>query len=271
MMYFSKKQAGRLGKGVICDMKASRDLYLLFIRHLKKQLREPVWFFLGMLQPVLYLLLYMPLLKNLGNTEALPLNEIAQIFVPGMLIIMGISTLFAGFGFIPEIREGFLTRLLVTPAGRISIMLSYILERVFVLILQIIIILFIAFMLGLRVSVMGVMLAFLLVILIGITMVSFSYIISIATKNEDALASLVNTIFLPIMLLAGIMLPISLAPDWLKFAAHFNPFYYTVEAARSMFLGNFADPTILLAFLIMGFLSVILVLIAVRSLRSMSA
>src|SRR5579859_2198207 len=99
-------------------MKLLSDIQLLFIRHVKKTLRTPLWLFLGLMQPVLYLLLYMPLLRNFGNTSALPLGQIAQIFVPGMLVIMGMGSLFAGFGFIPEIREGFITRLMVTPASR---------------------------------------------------------------------------------------------------------------------------------------------------------
>jgi ABC-2 type transport system permease protein len=83
-----------------------------------------------MIQPVLYLLLYMPLLKNLGNASSLPLGQIAQIFVPGMLVIMGLSCLFAGFSFIPEIRNGFITRLLVTPASRVAIIVSLIINTI---------------------------------------------------------------------------------------------------------------------------------------------
>lgn len=252
-------------------MKAVQDTQLLFVRHLKKTLRDPLWFFLEMLQPVLYLVLYMPLLRNIGNTSALPLGKIAEIFVPGMLVIMGISTLFSGFGFIPEIREGFMIRLLVTPVSRVSIFLSYLLERVARMMVHSIILLVIAFFLGLRVSFTGAVLTFVLVILIGATMTSFSYVISIQTRNEDALASIVNVIYLPIMLLSGIMLPISLAPQWLKDAAYFNPFYYAVEAARAMFLGNFSSINIIAGFVMMAGFTVFSAWLAIRSLQKMTA
>lgn len=252
-------------------MKAIHDTQLLFTRHIKKTWREPWWVLLEMLQPVLYLLLYMPLLRNLGDTKALPLGQIAQIFVPGMLVIMGVSMLFSGFGFIPEIREGFITRLLVTPASRISILLSYLFERLFTLLMQSMLLLVIAILLGLHVGLAPVVMALILVMLIGATMTSFSYIISIMAKNEDALASMVNTIYLPVMLLSGIMLPISLAPQWLKTAAYFNPFYYAVEAARAMFLGNFSDNTIVIGFVMMAGFAVFSVWQAVRSLQKMAA
>ncbi len=38
----------------------------------------------------------------------------------------------------------------------------------------------------------------------------------IATKSEDALAPMVNTLALPILLLSGILLPMTLAPAWLQ-------------------------------------------------------
>jgi ABC-2 type transport system permease protein len=231
----------------------------------------PLWMVLGLMQPVLYLLLYMPLLRNLGNTAALPLGQIAQIFVPGMLVIMGVSSLFAGFGFIPQIREGFITRLLVSPVSRFAILLGYVLEQTFSLLLQIVVLFIIALFLGLRVSPLGVVLTFALVLLIGVIMASISYVISISTKNEDALAGMVNTLYLPIMLLSGIMLPISLAPDWLKNAAHFNPFYYAVEGSRALFMGHFTDAVVIQGFIIMSIFAVFSVWLSSKSLRQMSA
>jgi ABC-2 type transport system permease protein len=244
---------------------------LLFLRNLKKNLSMPMWLVLGMLQPILYLLLYMPLLKNLGNTAALPLGQIAQIFVPGMLVIMSISGLFAGFGFIPEMREGYITRLLVTPVSRVSILVGMILNQMFTFTLQGLVLIVVATLLGLRTSVLALVLSYILFILIGVSMTSLSYIISIATKSEDGLASLVNTLFLPIMLLSGIMLPISLAPEWLKTAAHFNPFYYAVEAIRALFLGDWSNIFILEGFLIMIVFVVLTVYFSVRSLKKMAA
>lgn len=247
------------------------DTTLLYQRHLKKTLRTPLWLFLGLLQPVLYLLLYMPLLKNLGGTSALPLGQIAQIFVPGMLVIMGMGSLFAGFGFIPEIRQGLVSRWLVSPVSRLAILISLVLNQTSTLVLQSLLLIVIATFLGLRASLLGIVLAFVLVMLIGMTMSSFSYVISLSTKSEDGLASITNTLFLPIMLLSGIMLPISLAPDWLQIAAHFNPFYYAVEASRALFLGHFGDPIVIEGFVIMTVFAAIMVFLAVRALRKMSA
>lgn len=196
-------------------MKTIIDISTLFTRNLKKTLRAPVWLIIGLMQPVLYLVLYMPLLKNMGNAQ-MPTADIVKMFVPGMLVIMGMGGLFAGFSFVDEIRQGLISRWLVTPASRVGIILSLVLNQVLTLLLQSFILLIIAFCMGLHVPFAGVALTMILILLIGTTMSSFSYAISISVKDESALASITNTSYLPIMLLSGIMLPISLAPDWIK-------------------------------------------------------
>ena len=232
-------------------------------------MRSPVWLIMGLMQPVLYLVLYMPLLKNMGNA-AMPTSEVVRIFVPGMLVIMAMGMLFAGFSFIDEIRQGLIARWLVTPTTRVGIIMSLVCSQIIILFLQSSLLLIIALFLGLRVPLIGILLTVVLIILIGITMSCFSYAISISVKDEGVLASITQTFFLPLMLLSGIMLPISFAPNWIQVMAKFNPFYYAVEASRSLFAGNYADMIILKGFAIVIPFTLFSVYLAVRSLNRMS-
>ena len=250
-------------------MNILKDIWLLFIRHFKKSMRSPVWLIMGLMQPVLYLVLYMPLLKNMGNA-AMPTSEVVRIFVPGMLVIMAMGMLFAGFSFIDEIRQGLIARWLVTPTTRVGIIMSLVCSQVLILVLQSSLLLVIALFLGLRVPLIGILLTVILILLIGITMSCFSYAISISVKDEGVLASITQTFFLPLMLLSGIMLPISFAPNWMQVMAKFNPFYYAVEASRSLFAGNYADMIILKGFAIVIPFTLFSVYLAVRSLNRMS-
>lgn len=251
-------------------MNILRDIYLLFKRHLKKGMRAPVWLIMGLLQPVLYLVLYMPLLKNTGNTALMPTGEIVRIFVPGMLVIMAMGALFAGFSFIDEIRQGLIARWLVTPTTRVGIIMSLICNQILILFLQSCILLVIAVFLGLRVPLTGIALTMLLILLIGITMSSFSYAISVSVKDEGVLASITQTSYLPLMLLSGIMLPISFAPNWIQLLAKFNPFYYAVEASRSLFAGSYSDLIVLKGFAIVLIFTVFSIWLAVRALNKMA-
>ncbi len=247
-----------------------KDIYLLFRRHLRKALRAPVWLLMGLMQPVLYLILYMPLLKSMGATALLPTGEIVRVFVPGMLVIMAMGGLFAGFSFIDEIRTGIIARWLVTPTSRVGVILSLICNQLLTLFFQACILLVIALFLGLHVSLIGIALTLVLILMIGITMSSLSYAISLSVKDEGILASITNTFYLPVMLLSGIMLPISFAPRWIKIAAHFNPFYYAVEASRSLFAGDFGSHIVLFGFGVIFVFSLVALSLAVRALNKMA-
>jgi len=253
-------------------MKFFTDGVLLFVRHIKKTFRSPAWLIIGMSQPVLYLLLYMPLLKNVaGGGQAVSAVDVTRLFVPGMLVIMSMGSLFAGFSFIPEMRQGLIARWIVTPASRVAILLSMVLNNLVTLSLQSIILIVIATFFGLRISVVGGVLTFILILLIGTSMAALSYAISLTTKNEMGLAQITNTFYLPVLLLSGIMLPISLAPHWIKVAAKFNPFYYAVEASRSLFGGNLTAPVVFVGYGITILLASICVWSAVKALQKMSA
>jgi ABC-2 type transport system permease protein len=97
---------------------------------------------------------------------------------------------------------------------------------------------------GLRVPVGALLIGLVLVALLGAAFSFISNAIGIATKSEDALAPMVNTLALPILLLSGILLPMTLAPAWLQVVANFNPFKHIVEALRAVFLGHFSDPIV---------------------------
>lgn len=243
----------------------------MFMRHVKKSLRAPIWLLIGLSQPVLYLLLYMPLLKNTGAASVAPNGEVVKMFVPGMLVIMGMGGLFAGFSFVDEIRQGIIARWLVTPTGRVGMIISLVMNQILTLFLQSCILLIIAIFMGLHVSVLGILLTLILILLIGVTMSSFSYAISLSVKDEGVLASITNTVYLPIMLLSGIMLPIAIAPNWMKNMALFNPFYYVVEASRSLFAGDYGNMMVVKGFIIMAAFTTFSVWLAVRALNKMTA
>ena len=60
------------------------------------------------------------------------------------------------------------------------------------------------------------------------------------------------------------MLPLALAPAWLRFLAHLDPLYYAVEAGRDLAAGSIATPAVALAFAVMAPLTVVVVWWAAR-------
>ena len=221
-----------------------RDTWIIFVRSMRLSLRQPLWVLIGLLQPILYLTLFGPLLQNIAATSGFQ-GDAWQVFVPGLLVQLGIfGGLFVGFGIIAEIRSGVIDRQLVTPAARASIVAGRTLRDVVVITVQGIVLVGAAFALGLRVPVAALLIALVLVALLGAAFSFISNAIGIATKSEDALAPLVNTLALPILLLSGILLPMNIAPQWLQVLSNFNPFKHIVEALRAVFRSDFSDPIV---------------------------
>lgn len=94
-----------------------------------------------------------------------------------------------------------------------------------------------------------------LLALVGLTLATMSYALALLLRTDDTLAQLLNLISMPLFLLSGIFLPMSLAPDWLQTIARANPFYHAVEAARAAFADRWSSPEILTAFVLFGILA----------------
>jgi len=221
-----------------------RDTWIIFLRSMRLSLRQPLWVLIGLLQPILYLTLFGPMLQNIAATSGFE-GDAWQVFVPGLLVQLGIfGGLFVGFGIIAEWRSGVIDRQLVTPAARTSIIAGRTLRDVVVITVQAIVLVGCSWLLGLRVPVGALLIGLVLVALLGAAFSFISNAIGIATKSEDALAPMVNTLALPILLLSGILLPMSIAPRWLQIVSDFNPFKHIVEALRAVFLGDFSNPIV---------------------------
>jgi ABC-2 type transport system permease protein len=244
-------------------MKVLRDTSLIFNRQMQLLLRNPVWIFVGVFQPVMYLLLFAPLLKPALQVQS---NAAAyEIFVPGLLVLLAIfGGLFQGFGLIAELRAGVIERSRVTPVSRLALLLGRSLRDVVSLITQAVIITLLALVFDLRVFIGDLLLAYLMLALISLMTSALSYGVALLVKSEDALAPLMNTVAQPILLLSGILLPLTFAPGWLQGVADWNPFSWAVNGTRALFRGDLGAPDVWQGLLIMAALAVLAVAWAAR-------
>ncbi len=247
-------------------MKIARDTWLIFSRQIQLLIRQPVWVFVGVFQPVMYLLLFAPLLKPalspLGVTSD---ADVYRLFVPGMLVLLALfGGLFSGFGLIAELRAGVIERSRVTPVSRLALLLGRCLRDVVTLLVQAVIITVLSLFFGLRVQLGYVLLAFLVLALIALMTSSVSAAVALMVRSEDALAPLMNTVSQPIFLLSGILLPLTYAPVWLQRVADWNPFSWAVDGARALFAGDIGNDTVWQGLLIVVVLTVLSVFWAAR-------
>ena len=228
-------------------MRILKDSGLLFQRHLTQQLRNPTWLFVGLSSPVLYLALFTPLLKHLTRTGST--GAVLDIFFPGILALLAYGSGSAqGFGTIFELRSGVIERLRVTPASRLAILAGPLVSAMTFMVFFDAIAVAVAYGFGFQIHWGGLLV---LAVLIGIFMVmisAWSVAMALTTKEINAFASVMNLLNLPALLLAGVLLPISLGPTWLRVIAHFDPLYYVVEGARALAAGAFSSDHVWQAF-----------------------
>lgn len=249
-----------------------RDAMITFRYQMRLLLREPVWIIIVMIQPLLYLALFAPLLDPIAHSRGFPPGDAWQVFVPGLLIQLGIfGSMFVGFGIIAEIRYGTIERMRVTPASRLGLLLGRILRDTLVLLVQATLLTLIAVAFGLRVPALGALITVAIVGLLGISLSSLSYAAGLWLKSEDALAPLLNMVSVPILLLSGILLPMTLAPPWLLRLSQANPFSHVVDGSRAAFRGDYGDTSLAVGLVAAAALAVLGLWVADRTFRRESA
>jgi ABC-2 type transport system permease protein len=253
-------------------MRVFHDTWLVFRRSLGLSVRQPAWLIAGVVQPFVYLLLFGPLLNSLASMPGFPPGGAFNVFVPGLMVMTALfGSTFVGFGFIDEMRHGVVERMRVTPMSRTAAVLGRTLRDVCVFMVQGLILVVMAVPFGLRIDPVGVVVAFALLALIGLVLGPVSYAMALVIGSEDALAPITQAIALPLLLLSGIMLPMSLAPDWLQTLASFNPFYHAVLAIRALFNAQFSSPDVSWGIVVLTVSAVVSIAIASRTFNRATA
>jgi ABC-2 type transport system permease protein len=219
------------------------DTWLIFKRDLTLSLRNPAWVLIGVMQPLVYLFLFGPLLVHVvANTPGFPPGNAWTVLTPGLIVMTAtFNGAFASSGLLVEYRAGVLDRFRVTPLSGMALLMGKVLANAVQAIAQaLLLIVVVLLVFDLDASFGGVAISLIIVFLLCVTLASASNALAMGLKNESALPPLLNLVLMPLMLLSGLLIPITeqLAPAWLYTLARFNPFLYVVEAVRAAFQGD---------------------------------
>ncbi|MEV0975890.1 ABC transporter permease [Streptomyces sp. NPDC049915] len=245
------------------------DTALIYGRYLRQTLRSRFAMLFGALMPLLYLLLFGPLLTDL------PLGGKGsswQVLVPGLLLQLGLfGALFAGFMIILENGQGIVERMRVTPVSRLALLLGRVLRDATVFVFQAVLLVLAALPMGLRAPLPGVLIGFAFVALLTVSLASLSYAVAMKVRTPQEFGPLINAVSMPSMLLSGLMLPMTLAPDWLDILSHFVPFRYLVDAMRDAYVGQYATAHMLYGVLVAVGFAALAVTVGTRVFRKAGA
>ncbi len=188
------------------------------------------------------------------------------MFVPGLLVQLGMfGAAGVGFSLIAELRMGVIERLRVTPVSRVALLLGRALRDVLSILVQSLILILLSIPFGLSINAIGIVVVLALIALIGLLTASVAYAVALWVRSENSYAPIIFTSALPILLLSGVLLPLGLAPQWLRNVALANPLSYAVDAARAVFLGNLGDPSVVKGVVLMAVLCLVSIAIGARA------
>jgi ABC-2 type transport system permease protein len=212
------------------------DTGTVFSRELRPMLRNPFTLVFSMVQPLVFLALFAPLLPDLPETGASAL----QWFVPGIVVMSCLfGTSMTGSNLLFEIQTGSHERMLVTPLRRPALLIGRALKEIVPVIAQAALIVAVCVPFGFELHLAGALLGVGILALFCLGLGALSYTLALASKNQEWLFWTVQqTLLFPLLLLAGMLLPIDGGPGWLQTLSKFNPLTYVVDAERVLFSGD---------------------------------
>jgi ABC-2 type transport system permease protein len=210
-------------------------------RQVRNLLRQPIWIFIILIQPLFWLLLYSQLFRRITELPGFGATSYIEFLTPGIVIMTAFfSALWSGMAMINDLDRGVIERFLATPAKRSSLVLSQVARSAITACIQTVIILGIGFLMGARVhaGVLGWLVVLLAGALVAACFAGISHGLALLTRREETMIAVSNFLGLPLMFLSSTLIAFALMPGWMQWAARFNPVQWGVVAARQVVGGS---------------------------------
>lgn len=238
--------------------KFADDVRSVFTREILLTLRDPFTLIFSLLQPLVFLGLFAPLLTGaiggfglggggLGGDAGSSTAATLQWFVPGVIVMISLfGTSMTGSNLLYEMMTGSYERVLATPLDRSAILVGRSLKEFAPLVVQGLLIVVLCVPFGFALHPLHLLVGLALLGLFGIGVGALSMALALAAKGKEWLFwGVQQALTFPLLILSGMMLPLEAAPGWMAVAAKFNPLTYIVDAERALLAGSFGDPAVL--------------------------
>jgi ABC-2 type transport system permease protein len=221
-------------------MSELRGFYTLWLREVKRFLRDRTRLVSSFVQPLLWLVIFG---AGFGARFSLPGLSYQQVIFPGIVgQTLLFTSMFMGISVIWDKEFGFMKEILVAPISRFSLFLGKMVGDSTDAFIQGIIVFVIGIGLGIPIDPVTFLLALPIMVLITFGLVSIGLTIASFMGSLESFGAIQTFINLPLFFLSGAIFPlkgpgISL-PSWLTVASAVNPLTYGVDALRNVTLGG---------------------------------
>jgi ABC-2 type transport system permease protein len=201
--------------------------------------RRPSTLIAGIIQPLMWLILFGALFQNAPEGFFGESQNYAQFLGAGVLVFTAFGgALNAGLPVMFDREFGFLNRLLVAPlVSRFSIVFASAIFITTLSLLQSATIIALGAFVGAGlpdVMGLGVVVAIILLLVLGVTALSLG--LTFALPGHIELIAVIFVTNLPLLFASTALAPLSFMPNWLQVIATLNPLSYAIEPIRYLYL-----------------------------------
>ncbi|MGB6669131.1 MAG: ABC transporter permease [Candidatus Acidiferrum sp.] len=215
-----------------------KEIYILWLREVKKYSRSRVQIIASLGQPLLYLLVLGfglgPVFQKAGGGSYL------QFMAPGIIgMAILFTSVFSGIALLWDRQFGFLKETLVAPVPRINVMIGRTLGGATVAMLQGLLIVIVCLIAGFRpVSWTGIPVGIGFMAMIAIVFAALGTSIGSSLQDMQGFQLIMNFLVLPIFFLSGALFPLNNLPKALAFVTALDPLSYGVDGLRAALIGT---------------------------------
>jgi len=203
--------------------------------------RRPTTLIAGIIQPLMWLILFGALFQNVPQGLFGESQNYGQFLGAGIIVFTAFAgALNAGLPVMFDREFGFLNRLLVAPlTSRFSIVLASATFIVTLSFIQSAIIIAAGAFFGAGLpNIFGLATIALIVLLLVLGVTGLSLGLAFALPGHIELLAVVFVINLPLLFASTALAPLSFMPGWLQVVASLNPLSYAIEPIRYLYLHN---------------------------------
>jgi ABC-2 type transport system permease protein len=221
-------------------MSELRGIYTLWLREVRRFVRDRSRLIGSLVTPVLWLLIFgTGLGASMGSFAGHTGYTYQQFLLPG---IIGQSLLFTamfmGISVIWDRQFGFMKEILVAPVSRASIFAGKMLGVATGCMMQGVIVLALGFLIGVSLDLYTIGAALVLMTLITIGLVCIGLIIASLMTSLESFGTIATFVNMPMFFFSGALFLVKSLPWWLQWAFYINPLTYGVDALRTVILGS---------------------------------
>ncbi|MCQ4082189.1 ABC transporter permease [Streptomyces sp. RB6PN25] len=219
----------------------ARDSWVIARRNLRRMTRIPEIVVFGLMQPVMFVLLFSYVM---GGAIRIPGGGYREFLMAGIFAqTVAFAVEGASAGIADDMTKGLVDRFRSLPMARSAVLagrtLADVVQSAFVLL----VLAMVALLVGWRVhhGILKALGAFLLLLLLGYAFSWIGALIGLSLRSPEAATSAGLIWLFPLTFLSNAFVPVNTMPGWLQAFAYWNPFSATVQACRKLFGNPGAD------------------------------